>query len=194
MNKPYLKEALSVLLLVSVIFMQSTNAFAQPGPGGPHEGRPGIAHRGPEDIMVGSVHYRYHDGRFYRPVFFGLFEILINVPPAGAIVTVLPPGYKTIVVGGVTYYYRDNVYFMTHPSGYVVVAEPLITSSVTVASPVVTETRKISGEPVTINIPNANGSYTPVTLLKQKDGYVGPQGEYYPGHPTVDQLRVLYGK
>ena len=26
------------------------------------------------------------------------------------------------------------------------------------------------------------------------DGFVGPQGEYYPGHPTVEQLKILYGK
>jgi hypothetical protein len=47
---------------------------------------------------------------------------------------------------------------------------------------------------VTVNVPNTNGSFTPVTLIKQKDGYIGPQGEYYPGNPTVDQLKVLYGK
>lgn len=47
---------------------------------------------------------------------------------------------------------------------------------------------------VVINIPNSNGSYTPVTLWKSFDGYVGPQGEYYPGRPTVEQLKVLYGK
>ena len=47
---------------------------------------------------------------------------------------------------------------------------------------------------VVINIPNSNGSYTPVTLWKSFDGYVGPQGEYYTGRPTVEQLKVLYGR
>lgn len=51
-----------------------------------------------------------------------------------------------------------------------------------------------SDEAVTINIPNSNGGYTAVKLARYKDGYKGPQGEYYPGHPTVDQLRALYGK
>lgn len=50
------------------------------------------------------------------------------------------------------------------------------------------------GQLITVNVPNSNGSFTPVKLVKYKDGYVGPQGEYYPGNPTVDQLRVLYGK
>jgi len=197
-GKIFLKNVLIVLLLGAAVCVQSTNAFAQPGMGGPgghlHEGRPEAVHMNREDIMVGDVHYRYHDGRFYRPVFFGLFEILVNVPPVGAIVTVLPAGHKIVIVGGATYYYYDNVYFMAHPSGYAVVAAPIAVSSVTVSSPVTIETQKASGETVIINIPNVNGSYTPVTLVKQKDGYVGPQGEYYPGHPTVEQLRVLYGK
>ena len=51
-----------------------------------------------------------------------------------------------------------------------------------------------SDDAVTIHIPNASGGYTAVKLAKYKDGYKGPQGEYYPGHPTVDQLRALYGK
>ena len=46
---------------------------------------------------------------------------------------------------------------------------------------------------INVNIPNSNGSYTTVTLQKSGNGYLGPQGEYYPGHPTVEQLRTLYG-
>ena len=45
-----------------------------------------------------------------------------------------------------------------------------------------------------INIPNNNGSYTAITLIKRGNGYVGPQGEFYPGKPTVEQLRALYGR
>ncbi|MFH1878427.1 MAG: hypothetical protein ABH883_06445 [Candidatus Omnitrophota bacterium] len=47
---------------------------------------------------------------------------------------------------------------------------------------------------VTVSIPNSNGSYTQVTLYRSGTGYTGPQGEYYPGHPTVEQLRTLYGE
>jgi hypothetical protein len=50
------------------------------------------------------------------------------------------------------------------------------------------------GQTITVNVPNSNGSFTPVKLVKYQGGYIGPQGEYYPGNPTVDQLRVLYGK
>ncbi|MFA5090006.1 MAG: DUF6515 family protein [Candidatus Omnitrophota bacterium] len=144
--------------------------------------------------MVGHEQYRYRDGRFYRPVFFGLFEILVDVPPIGAIVTVLPLGYRTIVIGGATYYYYNGIYYTVCPSGYVVVPAPVVNPNVIVVSPATTQPQKVSGETVTINVPNSNGSYTPVTLIKQKGGYIGPQGEYYLGHPTIEQLKVLYAK
>ena len=198
MNKINLfRKFLVVLCFSLVIFMQSTNALARPGMGGP-EGPPGggpeYSHRGPEEIMVGSERYRYHDGRFYRPVFFGLFEVLLDVPPVGAIVAVLPFGYRTIIIGGTTYYYYNDIYYTVCSSGYVIVSAPVANPNIVVVPSDVASPEKVSGETVTINVPNSNGSYTPVTLVKQKDGYVGPQGEFYPGHPTIDQLKVLYGK
>ncbi len=48
-------------------------------------------------------------------------------------------------------------------------------------------------EVVNINVPNSNGGYTPVKLTRHGQGYVGPQGEYYEGYPSIDQLKVLYG-
>jgi hypothetical protein len=46
----------------------------------------------------------------------------------------------------------------------------------------------------TVNIPNDHGSYTAVIIKRSGNGYVGPQGEYYPDFPTVAQLKVMYGK
>jgi len=184
MKNVFFRVALMVFMVFSVILSQLPEALARPG------GGPGGPHGSPEYVNLGYERYRYRDGRFYRPVFFGLFEILVDIPPAGVVVTVLPPARKTIVVDGLTYYYYNNVYFTAAPGGYVVVPAP--SAAPVLAAPV--QQQKITGETATINIPNANGSYTPVTLVKQKDGYVGPQGEYYPGHPTVEQLRVLYGK
>jgi hypothetical protein len=43
-----------------------------------------------------------------------------------------------------------------------------------------------------INVPNANGSFTPVTLQLGQTGWVGPRGEVYPTLPTVDQLKGVY--
>jgi hypothetical protein len=51
-----------------------------------------------------------------------------------------------------------------------------------------------SGDTVIVNIPNENEGYTAVKLVRVKNGYIGPQGELYEGHPTVKQLRALYGK
>ncbi|MFA5144463.1 MAG: DUF6515 family protein [Candidatus Omnitrophota bacterium] len=190
-KRTVLRKSWLALCFSLILFTQSTNAFARPGTGGPDGPR-----RGPENIELRQERYRYHDGRFYRPIFFGLFEILVDVPPVGAIVTVLPAGYRTIIIGGVSYYYYDNIYYTVCPSGYIVVSAPVVSTGAVVVSPAVsvTQPQKISGETVIINVPNSNGSYTAVTLVKQKDGYTGPQGEYYPGHPTVEQLRVLYGK
>ncbi|MFA5114951.1 MAG: DUF6515 family protein [Candidatus Omnitrophota bacterium] len=175
------------VLFLSVVFLaQPISAFARPGHEGPR--------RGPEHVYVGHERYHYHDGRFYRTFFFGLFEILVAAPPIGAVVTVLPAGYETVSVGGVTYYYYDNIYYRVCPSGYVVAESPAVVSNVVVVSSATAKTKKPSDQSIIVNVPNSNGSYTPVTLFKQKDGYVGPQGEYYPGNPTVEQLKALYGK
>jgi len=182
-KKIILKNSCIVLCIGLILFMQSANAFAKPS-----MGRSRGPHKGPEHIVFAHHRYSYHNGRFYRPTFFGLFNIVIDIPPIGAIFTVLPFGHKTIIVGGVTYYHHDNVYFRSCPYGYIVVEKP-VQDIVVVSSESVCQ-----GETVTINVPNSNGSYTPVVLIKQKDGYIGPQGEYYPGHPTVEQLMVLYGK
>jgi hypothetical protein len=109
-------------------------------------------------------------------------------------VTTIPLGHRTVIVGGATYYYYDNVYYQGYPSGYVVVPAPVAVAPAVVAPAVVTPAVLPSAETLTINVPNYNGSYTPVTLVRRGNGYVGPQGEYYPGNPTVEQLKVLYGK
>ena len=62
------------------------------------------------------------------------------------------------------------------------------------SAPVTMQPQPQVQEESTINIPNSRGGYTSVTLRKAGTGYVGPQGEYYYEHPTVDQLRTLYGK
>jgi len=46
---------------------------------------------------------------------------------------------------------------------------------------------------VVINVQNSNGSYTPVTLRRAGNQYIGPRGEYYNTLPTEAQLKVAYG-
>ena len=90
------------------------------------------------------------------------------------------------MIGGSTYYYYDDIYYRLNLNGdYVVVPAPVT------AAPAA---RNLSGSKVPVNILNSDGSYTTVLLVNQGGGYIGPQGEFYPGNPTVDQLRALYGK
>jgi len=48
-------------------------------------------------------------------------------------------------------------------------------------------------ETVVVNIPNDNGSFTPVTLRRSNGSYIGPRGEYYMTMPTTEQLKMAYG-
>ena len=145
-------------------------------------------------------HY-YRGGRWYRHG--GLwFDTAIAALTVGALVESLPPRYTTVVYGGVPYYYYDSYYYRPYPEGgYVVVQPPAIVQPPvvqqqviqTVPAPVMQQQAQTPGT-ITINIPNAKGGYTSVTLKKLGNGYTGPQGEYYPDSPTVEQLKVLYGK
>lgn len=176
MIKQSLRNRLLVVmvLLLSLTVSYSSNAFAY-GHGG-HGG-------------YGHYYYNggcWHGGGWWPWNWFAAGLVV------GAVVADLPPYYDTVYVNGDPYYYYDNVYYRSGPSGYVVVPAPAATSVVT--APSVMQTKVTSGESVVINIPNTGGGYTPVKLIKHKAGYIGEQGEYYEGHPTVAQLKVLYGK
>jgi hypothetical protein len=85
---------------------------------------------------------------------------------------------------------------MAYPyPGQVVVAAPPVAP---VASPVVAPSAPSQSvpmnNPLEINIPNGDGSYTSVTLTKTDKGFLGPQGEFYADHPTEDQLKARYCK
>ncbi len=182
--------------IVLILGMSSPQAFAASRGRDNDRGRDGGPDRGfgggrqHEVVVVGHERYNYHDGRFYRPSWFG-FEFLLSTPPFGAIVMSLPIGHHAVVIGSAQYYYYNDVYYKPCPSGYIVVPQPAVVAS---PAPVIFTPAQVPNETVTINVPNSNGSYMPITLVKRDNGYVGPQGEYYSEHPTVEQLRVLYGK
>ncbi|MHC4169875.1 MAG: hypothetical protein ACYSWQ_23245 [Planctomycetota bacterium] len=46
---------------------------------------------------------------------------------------------------------------------------------------------------VVVQVPNDNGSLTPVVLKKEAGGYIGPNGEHYKRLPTAEQLKPVYG-
>jgi len=51
---------------------------------------------------------------------------VVITPPIGLSIAVLPPYYSTLWIGGIPYYYADNVYYTAAPdqSGYVVATPP----------------------------------------------------------------------
>ncbi len=182
-----------VMLMVFVVggagFLQDCWAW------GGHDDRGHGSHwynrgRSNHEVVVyrGSKYDFDHDhGRFSLSWLFGIPVPVIA--PVGAVVASLPVGHATIVIGGTRYYHHEKVYYRDYDSGYVVVSDPTVRSTV-----VRVNDNNVEGNNLFVNIPNSNGSYTEVKLTKKDNGYVGPQGEFYSQHPTVEQLRVLYGK
>jgi hypothetical protein len=190
--------------------------------GGPYGGFRGgdVVHRLPAgyiSLMAAGLTYLYCEGLFYRYTPAGY---VIATPPMGAIVPALPPGYTTVFVNGIPYYYYGYTYYTPAPNGYVVATPPatmsvpppaIVPAQAVLAAPTPTaalgtpavaphpalyeKAKEETGKDVyEIYIPNGNGSYTSVTLRKTEKGFLGPQGEFYQDHPTVEQLRARYTK
>lgn len=142
----------------------------------------------------GGRRYYYRWGRWHNSSGWFWFDVGISALAIGAIAETLPPRYTTVVVAGVPYYYYDNVYYRSYPyGGYVVVPAPVETAVVVTPAAANVVPTVIQQNVFTVNIPNSRGGYTPVTLRKVKDGFIGPQGELYSEFPSVEQLRLMYG-
>ncbi len=206
MNKKIFFNKLFVVLLCGLIITaQSADALARPRMNAPR--RSHEYNRRPGHV---ETRHRYDDNDaaiVCGALVLGLVGVLAasslaadSACSTGPVVStvrtvrVLPRGHRAMVVRGTTYYYCDNVYYTACPSGYMLVSPPPAVPAALVLSPEVTQLQNVPGQAVTIHVPNSNGSYTPVRLIKQNDGYIGPQGEYYAGNPTVEQLTALYGK
>ena len=175
----------TVLVLALALALPCSDAFAQ------HRGGGGRGWSG------GGRHY-YSGGSWYRHGWLG-FDIAVSALAIGALIDSLPPRHTTVVVAGTPYYYSDNYYYQPYPyGGYVVVPPPILAQPVAIppvpVAGAITQPQPQTQEESIINIPNARGGYTAVTLKRAGAGYVGPQGEYYSDNPTVEQLKVLYGK
>lgn len=182
------------VVLCLLIALCSSEAFAERG--GP--GRPG----GPS----GHERHYYQDGKWYRHGWFWL-DTAVAALTVGALVDSLPPRCTTVVYGGVPYYYDGGYYYRSYPyGGYVVVQPPVVIPQSIAAVPQPSlPAAVISPEPLvqsqtqsqdvfTVNVPNFRGGYTPVSLKRSGNGFVGPQGEYYTEFPKVEQLKAMYGK
>ena len=138
-------------------------------------------------ISVGGFSFYYSEGMYYKPCH---GEYVIVPPPVGACVPSLPPGCDTVFIQGAPYYQNDGVYYKQAPDGYTVVPVGL-----TKAIPVKAIREREEETTLVVNVPNKNGSYTPVTLQLAANGmYIGPQGEVYPTKPSMTQLNRMYAK
>ncbi len=142
-------------------------------------------------VIFGGRPYYYCHGVFYNRV--NTRYVVIN-PPIGAVVETIPVDNQVIVVNGATYYYSSDVYYQYTPRGYMVVQKP-VGSTQLVKADVPPEVINDNGSDYfDVNIPNSNGGYTAVTLKKSGNGFLGPQGEFYPEFPKVEQLKAMYTK
>ncbi len=143
-------------------------------------------------LRYGDGTYYYCRGRYYKQMSRGY----VVVPaPVGVVIETLPPYHRVIVINGITYHEYDGVYYKGGPTGYTVV--PIATTPDAGAStaPEAELAGSVGSGSIVVNVPNKNGSYTPVTLQPANGGmYIGPQGEVYPNFPQVAQLQEMYGK
>lgn len=131
-------------------------------------------------VWVGGARYYYDDGLYYNNV--GGNYVVVS-PPMGAVVSSIPSDFQAVNINGVTYFTDNGVYYIHTPSGYQVVSQPQA-AAVTVNT----------GNVISVNVPNNGGGYTRVILKRSGNGFIGPQGEFYPEFPRVSKLQMLYGR
>ena len=135
----------------------------------------------------------YYGGPYYYPDYADPYYPRYEVVSSSS--------YQPVVVNGATYYVNNGVYYIYTQYGYQAVATPAGVSGPVIQAPPVTQVGPTAssavadtGDSFTINIPNAMGGYTAVLLKRSGAGFIGPQGEYYEEFPTVERLKVMYGK
>jgi hypothetical protein len=158
--------ALFVVLIISLLIMRPTSSYAD------FHGHDGHGRDGGHGHDGGHRHEVRHDRSFVS------FDF-----------SVWPGNYYY----GAPYYpyYPPDMY---DGDNYQVATQPVTNyqQPATVLPPTVDTDNQLDS--LTINIPNDKGSYTAITLKKSGNGYVGPQGEFYPEFPKVAKLKVIYGK
>ncbi len=153
---------------------------------------------GCQTVVIDGVVYQVYDGVYYRSVPGGYVAVpsyqVQTVQPVGTVSKFCPTCGRTYS-GSEKYCQFDGTALKIKGMP----AQSIPQSQAQVAQPVATAPTNLlpSAAPQTfvVNVPNKNGSYTPVTLQAASDGtYIGPQGEVYPTKPTEEQLKELYGK
>ena len=199
MTKQVLRFGLAMILCLTLISYPS-GAYAHGGGHGGHGGGHGWGHGGRGWGWGGWGWYGDPYWDWYGYPYWGGFS------PGYFIGSAVATGYQLVNVNGVLYYYANGYYYQQDPYGnYVIVNPPTIPQQPVVVNPELAPTsvtapisspqsQPQTQDTVTVNIPNDSGGYTPVTLKRLGNGFIGPQGEYYEEFPKVKQLKVMYGK
>jgi len=107
----------TVLMFSIGLSLFSPSVFAQGHQDG-HNGR-----NGGQRMGHGQRHY-YHNGNWNRNGWYG-WGAPMPVFSDGVLVSSLPPGYTTVVVGSNTYFYGNDTYFRQMPAGgFAVIVSP----------------------------------------------------------------------
>jgi hypothetical protein len=139
-------------------------------------------------VIVGGTPYYFCGGYYFRPYSTGY---VIVPAPVAAVAT---PAPQTQGTGSGTQQQSSSITTeQTSPSSVQLQSLNTAGEEPKTASGAIAQPKPALKDTATINIPNSKGGFTPVKLVKHNNGYLGPQGEFYAGHPTVDQLRALYG-
>lgn len=145
-NRCLTLTTLIILICFALTTVLPVSALAGPGPGsGPGPGPnqfPG-KNRGPafkhvppggQKIRHRDKNYFFHSGHWYRHGHDGYFWAR---PPLGVVVYSLPVAAAAVLIGGLTYYMYDNVYYRRVPAGYQVVQVPGDTTPVVQTPPAI---------------------------------------------------------
>jgi hypothetical protein len=130
-------------------------------------------------VWVGGARYYYDDGVYYN---YAGGSYVVVAPPIGAVVSTVPSDFQPTVINGVTYYTNNGTYYLSTPDGYKVVSAPVQTMPAPAQNVFM------------VNVPRNGGGYVSITIRRAGNGFLGPQGEFYPQFPNVSQLRTMYGR
>ncbi len=120
---------------------------------------------------------------YYRPV--QVFSYVNIAPPVeystqapsiGGFVDSLPAGYLSITINGVLYAVYQGVFYEQVSSGYQAVDISTL----------------VFNGPFSLGILNSGGVYIQIPMKAVGNGFIGPQGEFYPQFPPIRQLRAMY--
>lgn len=122
-------------------------------------------------------HHRHRDyGRVYYPGPVRVYPAPVHVH-APARYNIMPPGYKTVIAAGVTYFVLNELWYRMHGGAYEQVAAPA-TSNVTIINNGATTTT-IANTGSVMNVVDVNGSR-----------YYVQNGRYYRRTPDGQYLEV----